>query len=393
MKGITSGFDISSAFYTFSLVKRIVLTRIIFILSFFPIFLYSQDKEIKDMGSNMVPNNSFESIKKIPTHWYMNGEDFNNIMSDWTSPTQASPDIYTLSTKVPATWKEKGFGDQQAFKGNNMVGLTMFGCKYGKPHCREYVQVRLKEALVIGQQYYFEMWVKHLPKSLHINNIGVFFAPGMIKKNFDIQISCKPQVSVKKIVKTPGKEWAKLSGVFTSQTSATYLIIGNFLTDSLTKTEEPPSESLNYAYYYVDDVSLKKIPPFITPPSEEGTFEDCCIQKGDTVILKNIYFDFDKSVLRPESYVELNKLLRVLHENPYMIITITGHTDIVGKYSYNTWLSRNRAQAVKQFLMDNSIEEERLKVLAMSYTKPAATNKTDEGRQLNRRVELVIIDK
>ena len=76
MKGITSGFDISSAFYTFSLVKRIVLTRIIFILSFFPIFLYSQDKEIKDMGSNMVPNNSFESIKKIPTHWYMNGEDF-----------------------------------------------------------------------------------------------------------------------------------------------------------------------------------------------------------------------------------------------------------------------------------------------------------------------------
>lgn len=367
--------------------------RILLILSFFPVLLLAQDKKVKDIGPEMVPNNGFEVIKRIPTHWYMNGEDFNNIMSDWTSPTLASPDAYTLSTKVPASWKEKGFGDQYAYKGNNMVGLTMFGCKYGKPHCREYVQVRLKEPLIIGQQYYFEMWVKHLPKSLHINNIAAFFAPGMIKKNFDIQISCKPQVIAKKIVKTPGRDWVKLSGSFISQTSASFMVLGNFMNDSLTKTEEPPNESLNFAYYYIDEVSLKKIPPYITAPSEEGTFDDCCIKKGDTVILKNIYFDFDKSILRPQSYIELNKLLRVLHENPNMVITITGHTDIVGKMRYNTWLSRNRAEAVKQFLMDNSIEAERLKVVAMSYTKPAATNKTDQGRQLNRRVELVIIDK
>ena len=173
----------------------------------------------------------------------MNGEDFNNIMSDWTSPTLASPDDYTLSTKVPPSWKEKGFGDQFAFKGNNMVELTIFGCKYDKPHCREYIQVKPKEPLIIDQQYYFEMWVRHLPKSLHINNLGVFFPPGMIKKNFDIQISCKPQVVVKKIVKTPGKDWAKPSGNFISQTSASYMIIGNFMNDSLTKTEEPPTQS------------------------------------------------------------------------------------------------------------------------------------------------------
>jgi outer membrane protein OmpA-like peptidoglycan-associated protein len=76
-----------------------------------------------------------------------------------------------------------------------------------------------------------------------------------------------------------------------------------------------------------------------------------------------------------------------------MRITITGHTDIVGRFRYNTWLSRNRATAVKQYLIDNAIDEDRLKVVAMSYVKPAATNKTDKGRQLNRRVELVVIDK
>jgi outer membrane protein OmpA-like peptidoglycan-associated protein len=148
---------------------------------------------------------------------------------------------------------------------------------------------------------------------------------------------------------------------------------------------------LNYAYYYFDEISVHKIPPFIDQPSEEGTFEDCCIKKGDTILLKNIYFDFDKSTLRPESNIELNKLLRVLGEHENMTLHITGHTDLVGRYNYNVWLSRNRAIAVKTFLVENGIDEERLKVVAMSFTKPAATNKTDEGRQLNRRVELIVL--
>ena len=367
--------------------------KTLFILAFSPFLLHAQFQISTDIGPEMVPNNSFESIKKIPTHWFVKGEDFNDIMNDWTSPTHGSPDVYTLSSKVPANWKEKGFGEQLAFKGNVMVGVTVFGCKYGKPHCREYVQVKLKEALVIGQQYYFEMWVKHLPKSLQTNNLGAFFAPGFIKKNFDIQITCKPQINIKQIVKTPGAAWVKLQGTFTSTTAATHMVVGNFYSDSLTKTDEEPNAKLNFGYYYIDAVSLKKIPPFVDIPSEIGTFEDCCIEKGDTVILKNIYFDFDKSIIRPSSYVELNKLLRLLNENPGMRITITGHTDIVGRFRYNTWLSRNRANAVKQYLIDNAIDEDRLKVVAMSYIKPAATNKTDEGRQLNRRVELVVIDK
>ncbi len=108
-------------------------------------------------------------------------------------------------------------------------------------------------------------------------------------------------------------------------------------------------------------------------------------------MLKNIYFDFDRSTLRPESNIELNKLLRILGEHENMSLNITGHTDVVGRFKYNTWLSRNRATSVKTFLVENGIEEERLKVVAMSFTKPAATNKTDEGRQLNRRVELVVL--
>ena len=352
----------------------------------------SQSIRPKQLGPQLVLNNGFEDIKRIPTQWYFKGEDFDAIMKSWESPTLASPDIYTPSTKVPASWAEKGFGKAFPFKGRNMIGLTIYGCGIGKPHCREYVQSQLKEPLVIGQKYYVEMWVKPLLNSVRCDKIGAFFSVFDIKKDFDVRLKCKPQIAAKEVVDTKGGNWIQLESIFTAQTSGKYIVLGNFYTDSLTRiTTNGIKEPLNYAYYYFDEISVHKIPPFINTPSEEGTFEDCCIKRGDTILLKNIYFDFDRSTLRPESNIELNKLLHILGEHENMSLNITGHTDVVGRFKYNTWLSRNRATSVKTFLVENGIEEERLKVVAMSFTKPAATNKTDEGRQLNRRVELVVL--
>jgi OOP family OmpA-OmpF porin len=297
------------------------------------------------------------------------------------------------STKVPIGWAERGFGGVPPFKGRNMIGLTLYGCGFGKPHCREYVQSLLKEPLVIGQKYYVDFWVKPLSKSIRCNNMGAFFSVFDIKKDFDVRLKCKPQISSKEIISPKSGEWVHLEAIFTAQTAGKYIVLGNFYSDSLTKIQEPiGKDPLNYAYYYFDEISVYKIPPFLDTPSETGTFEACCIKRGDTILLRNIYFDFDKSSLRSESNIELNKLLRVLGEHQNMKLHITGHTDIVGRSNYNIWLSRNRANAVRTFLIENGIDEDRLKVVAMSYTKPAATNKTDSGRQLNRRVELVVVD-
>ncbi len=110
------------------------------------------------------------------------------------------------------------------------------------------------------------------------------------------------------------------------------------------------------------------------------------------IILDNVFFDTDKYVLREESYKELNILFEVLMENPHISIKVSGHTDNVGDFNYNKTLSRNRARAVVRYLIEQGIDEDRLEYEGYSFSRPIATNETDEGRQLNRRVEFEIIE-
>jgi outer membrane protein OmpA-like peptidoglycan-associated protein/Tol biopolymer transport system component len=107
--------------------------------------------------------------------------------------------------------------------------------------------------------------------------------------------------------------------------------------------------------------------------------------------LANIYFDFNKSTLRPESFNELKKLVQFLSDNPSMKVEISGHTDNIGSAEYNKKLSTNRAKVVVDYLVSKGISSARLSYQGYGFDKPVATNDTDEGRQLNRRTEFKII--
>lgn len=115
------------------------------------------------------------------------------------------------------------------------------------------------------------------------------------------------------------------------------------------------------------------------------------LEPGMVSILRNIYFDFDKATFKQESYNELNKLERMMQQNPNIKVEIAGHTDVVGTRNYNTFLSRKRAEAVKDFLTKKGIDTRRIKVTGFGATKPLASNDDeDEGRELNRRVEFIV---
>ncbi|MEZ4983234.1 MAG: hypothetical protein R2769_16930, partial [Saprospiraceae bacterium] len=105
---------------------------------------------------NIVPNGGFEQYAATPIGWFYKGQHFTNVMKFWSSPTAASPDIFGPKVRVPAHWADKGFGKMKPHGGESMVGLTLYGCDDGKPHCREYIQIQLKEPLVPSQGYYFE---------------------------------------------------------------------------------------------------------------------------------------------------------------------------------------------------------------------------------------------
>jgi outer membrane protein OmpA-like peptidoglycan-associated protein len=116
------------------------------------------------------------------------------------------------------------------------------------------------------------------------------------------------------------------------------------------------------------------------------------LQVGSSVVLKNIFFELDKSQLKTESEVELNKLLTFLNNNPGVKIEIGGHTDNQGSDEYNQNLSEERAKAVYEYLISNNIVAERLSYKGYSYHQPIADNETEAGRAQNRRTEFKIIE-
>jgi OOP family OmpA-OmpF porin len=344
-------------------------------------------------SENIVPNPSFEKYSSTPIGWFYKGKHFTDVMKYWSSATGSSPDVFGSKIRVPAHWAAKGFGQQKPRTGESMVGITVFGCEDGKPHCREYIQIQLREPLVIGQNYSIEFFTSHLPRSMQVNNLGMFFSKKIYDEILDIPIEVTPQFFSEKVIKADQGRWEKVNGEFKADTDAEVLIIGNFFPDSLTITNIASPNSLKYGYYYIDDILVKKEPPFLEVPEANriSTWEP--IEEGKIIRLENIFFDIGEAELLPHSYIELQKLLQLLQTYPSMIIEISGHTDIDGNDEYNLQLSTRRAKAVVEYLISEGISPHRTLYNGYGSSRPIAENNTALGKQLNRRVEFLILKK
>lgn len=117
------------------------------------------------------------------------------------------------------------------------------------------------------------------------------------------------------------------------------------------------------------------------------------IEKGQVIRINNIFFEFNKADLKPESFYELDNLVQLLKDNPRMEIKISGHTDNLGNDEYNLKLSQDRAAAVLNYLVSKGIDVKRLSSEGFGETQPVADNNTEEGRAINRRVEFTILKK
>lgn len=115
------------------------------------------------------------------------------------------------------------------------------------------------------------------------------------------------------------------------------------------------------------------------------------IEIGQVVRLNNVFFDFDKYDLRSESFVELDRVVKLLNENPKIEIEMSAHTDSYGSDDYNFTLSDNRAKSVREYIISKGIAPGRIISQGYGETKPVAPNDTPENRQLNRRVEFKIL--
>ncbi len=108
------------------------------------------------------------------------------------------------------------------------------------------------------------------------------------------------------------------------------------------------------------------------------------------IALYGIYFDTDKVVVKPESRPTLDEIAKLLQSQPRLNVFIVGHTDSQGTHDYNVTLSRRRAEAVAAALIQNyNISKARLSTAGVGFLAPVRSNATEDGRALNRRVELV----
>ena len=140
--------------------------------------------------------------------------------------------------------------------------------------------------------------------------------------------------------------------------------------------------------FYSDNFLLSRYAP-------DSTYEKNIplqpIEVNAAIVLKNIFFDINKYDLKPESQIELDKVIQLLNENPTLKIEISGHTDNTGKSADNLTLSNNRAKAVVDYLISKGIAAQRLYYKGYGETKPVADNSTEQGRALNRRTEMKVV--
>ena len=166
-------------------------------------------------------------------------------------------------------------------------------------------------------------------------------------------------------------------------------VTGEFLLSLPTEKDYALNVSKPGYLFYSDHFALRgensKTKPFIYNVPLQP------IKVGETVILKNIFFDSDKYDLKEESRTELAKLIQLLQNNPAIRIEISGHTDNQGTPEYNLVLSQNRAKAVFEYLISNGIAKERLSYSGFGLTRPIDSNETEQGRATNRRTEFKVI--
>jgi OOP family OmpA-OmpF porin len=127
------------------------------------------------------------------------------------------------------------------------------------------------------------------------------------------------------------------------------------------------------------------VPP---PPPPAPAPKPVIIEKGRQTL--NVEFDFDKSTIKKGYYKDIDDLAKVMKDYPDLNVVIEGHTDSVGTAAYNKKLSQRRAEAIKKYMVESGIDTNRLKAQGFGMDNPIASNKTEEGRQQNRRVEAAV---
>jgi OOP family OmpA-OmpF porin len=350
---------------------------------------------------NLIKNGDFNWYLGPPQLQISDGQNpIENQIPFWISPDANTPDYYNQYRILKNVPDNLGHDYNAIY---NYFGIILYHEPTG--YYSEYITGGLNSQLAPNGKYCLKISIRLSQNAgYYIDKFGVYFSGDIPSiSNTATNQKVVPQILFNTTLDNRDK-WVTLCAPFIASGNEKYVTFGRFSglsetnINSIKPINQSEGEYNQSAYYLIDKIELLK-------DTTECNCDNKSINRVDfdlvnpldsikriineTFILKNIFFDFDKSDLLPASYNELEKLFNFLKINN-VSITLSGHTDNIGSEEYNKTLSLSRAEAVADWLIAKGIDKKRIQFEGFGAKMPIVDNNSDGNRAINRRVEFKI---
>lgn len=345
-------------------------------------------------AQNLILNPGFEAsssdfIREFPTIESTNDimKECGSCLNNWNKSGPAWADLYIKISVLPNSCPKKVFGRSYA-----AIEVIPHGDSLTMSNNNGFLGTKLKTPMIKGKKYHvsFEVGVSKYMSTISPNSFGILFSEDLVKVDQIRTLKMQPHVYLPNTIDSSG-EFEILESEFISDKEYKYAILGCFTDVANFKMQKiaPLGKSEFFS-------ALNGIPRAILLIDEVRVLEILDNKNLEKIInfnvdIKNIQFEFGKSILTQIGKDELDKLYSLLLKLPYLKIKIEGHTDDHGENDFNMILSNERVNQILNYLVNKGIQPDRLAAKGFGETKPLVPNTSEENRALNRRVEIKVL--
>ena len=354
----------------------------------------------------IVPNGNFDDFefKSLKTSNQV------DLALPWISPNVTMCDLFSKGVKSPKIQVPTNeHGVQEPASGSSYAGFRAYSKDPKKP--RTYLEVKLSQKLVKGQQYCirYSLSLADLSK-FAVNNVGVYVTEKKLQYSKDNAIMVEPQVTIADNVPVNIMDsWEHICGTFTAAGGEEYIVIGGFGAEDKMKVEKMKKPAgvagtvMNDSYYFIDNVEIvaieaksqcnctKKSKPQAQFIYSSSVARETGAKPADIVNTTVVYFAALTEMVPGQFDSNIEEVAALMKANPTMNIELIGHSDAdeiaeakVDEEVAN--MAEKRANAVKEALVGYGINGVRITVTAVDDSQPASTFNSPSGHAQNRRV-------
>ncbi|KAB2869818.1 MAG: OmpA family protein [Bacteroidales bacterium] len=347
-------------------------------------------------GQNLILNPTFDDYisyldsnrRRVyqPKHWFYEGQRLNH------------PVYFSSARVLDPTVKTKFHPEAELIRQGNHINYISVLVLPNTQKTYTY----LKETLEKGKKYKINVDIKVYNQSNCLSDLIVGFWDTIKEKDNDYSQTVRLPVPDSVPFDLFCNNWITLEQQFVANGDEKIFVISAGTPMDYMDIVKSNPEKFQVYYrrntyqlkFLVDNIRLAPIDSFLLVKESLLNQQNLELMKqGESIVLTNVFFDFDKYEILKTSYPSLDLIVQYLQKNTNIHILVTGHTDNIGGLDYNQKLSEQRAKSIVDYLISKGIDEKRLQYKGYGNQHPISDDKTKQGRAKNRRIEMQIINK